>query len=370
MHIRASEPMRVSALQGIRLTAALLAGMVLLVGPPAASADAIIDMSNFLTQAQSQMQSPFGYYSWTYALARTQLSGVTTLDNFAGSLTPDSAHLEIALSKSLEIWCNPEAPTACIQNGPTATYSLADEAFAMANGAGAGRAQIASLGATATMSGEADRGSVNGEASGEARFWDTIAVPASTNYSGYLQVEATVWGQLAVAQVNGQPYAAVGLTYGGRFGQLGAFAANIWVDAQGNPHTSLSPSDTDLRNGIPVDIRVPFEPSGYNPATGLYSYTPVWFYMDLSASVVCATSASGGDTAGCSAASNYQDTLQITKITVLDSNGNPVPGATVTAASGYNYNGTSETPEPASMWLLMAGCALLSLGCAGKRAAS
>lgn len=342
------------------LTVAFLTAFVF-TGAKVASADAIQDLSQFLTQAQGQMQTTAsGYYSWASVIATGQTEGTTTVDGFAGSFTTGPAVKQVTLSTSYELWCVPDAPSSCISNGPSWPFTDVTEGYATGSAAAAAHAQIGSLGAQASTGGDAFWATVSGAAGSAAGMWDTISISPSRSYSGFLQVNATVQGQLAVTEDNNLPAhynfvpgvdAAVGVTYGTAFGQLGAFATTIGFDSQGNTFTYI-PYGVDLRNGIPISFDVPYSPSGYNPSTGLYSYAPDWFYVQLSAAANCSVGGAEGDSSMCAADSDYQDTLRVTGLEVLDSNGNPVPGATLSAASGFDYNGRSSVPEPGTFVLL------------------
>lgn len=348
------------------LPAALRTLFLCFVSVQIAGADTISDWNQFLTQAQTQMQSAFGSYSWAYSAVTANLTGTTTVDGFFGSFTADSANKQITLSKSDFVWCDLDNLNSCISNGPEEPYyTVQDETYATGSAAGAARAQIGSLGATASAGGDTHWGVISAEGSSDARVWDTITISPSSNYWGYLQVDAIVLGQLAVSQDNysnsGGTYAGVAVTYGDHSGQQGAFASNIGLDKNGTPWQSLSPPGTDLRKGIPISLKLVYGPSGYDSSTQLYSYSPVWFYIDLTVDGDCSVGATGEDTAICAADSNFQDTLRVTGLEALDSSGNPIPGATLVAASGYNYNGPAGVPEPATLVLLATALALGAL---------
>jgi hypothetical protein len=69
----------------------------------------------------------------------------------------------------------------------------------------------------------------------------------------------------------------------------------------------------------------------------------------------------------CSSDTNFINTLTVLGVSVVDANGNVVPGATITADSGTNYNDitgdnvspSAGTPEPSSV--LMLGVSMLAL---------
>ena len=73
-------------------------------------------------------------------------------------------------------------------------------------------------------------------------------------------------------------------------------------------------------------------------------------------------------TANCVAISNWSDTAYVTGLAVLDANGNPIV-ATVTSASGTNYNNIQipAAPEPASFAMVLSG--LVGLVRVARRAA-
>ncbi len=56
---------------------------------------------------------------------------------------------------------------------------------------------------------------------------------------------------------------------------------------------------------------------------------------------------------------DFTHTAIVTGLMVLDANGNPIPGVSVLAASGTNYNNLSPTPEPETLVLL--GSSVLGL---------
>jgi hypothetical protein len=59
-----------------------------------------------------------------------------------------------------------------------------------------------------------------------------------------------------------------------------------------------------------------------------------------------------GGTIACSAVADFSDTSRILGVEVLDSNGNIVPGATLTSSTGFVYPEVSSVPEPSSLILL------------------
>jgi hypothetical protein len=68
----------------------------------------------------------------------------------------------------------------------------------------------------------------------------------------------------------------------------------------------------------------------------------------------------------CYVQSYFLDTAQIESITVEDTNGDPVPGATTTSLSGADYSlPSSATPEPSSLMLL--GSGLFAIALAARR---
>lgn len=77
----------------------------------------------------------------------------------------------------------------------------------------------------------------------------------------------------------------------------------------------------------------------------------------------CSTLGTFGVSLTCTAVANFFDTAAVTGVTVLDANGNPISGATITTASGVNYNNVT-VPEPGTLTLLSS--ALFGLGCALK----
>ncbi len=62
-----------------------------------------------------------------------------------------------------------------------------------------------------------------------------------------------------------------------------------------------------------------------------------------------------------SGTSDFSSTLKLTGIQVVDANGNPVSGWTVTSASGTQYPLALSTPEPGAIALLMGACIPASL---------
>lgn len=63
----------------------------------------------------------------------------------------------------------------------------------------------------------------------------------------------------------------------------------------------------------------------------------------------------------CSQNLNFGSTLEITGLEVLDANGNPVPNAVVTSASGLNYLALAPVPEPASLGLAIVAIAFAAV---------
>jgi len=96
---------------------------------------------------------------------------------------------------------------------------------------------------------------------------------------------------------------------------------------------------------------------GYGAALG--GSVPIEF--DLSSSATCGQS----DFTSCLDSSNFLDTAIVANLSLFGPNGNLVPDAVFSAASGTNYNALvettppTETPEPSS--LMMLGVGLLAL---------
>ena len=59
---------------------------------------------------------------------------------------------------------------------------------------------------------------------------------------------------------------------------------------------------------------------------------------------------------------NFANTAMLGDAVVLDSNGNVVPGATITAQSGYVYTQAlvEGTPEPGTLGMVVVGLAALA----------
>ena len=325
--------------------------------------DAISNFSLFLNQAGIyQQQNAFGTFSYAYGYAAAKIAGQTTLYGFDGSFTPNPAQSQVTVSQSLDLYCI--APGNCTSNPPIYEEWYSDTANSTVSGGGAARAQIGYIGAQASAGGAAYYGQASADYGSEARFWDTISVSPVSIASGYLQVDATVHGQLAVGEDGNGPArngftpgvdATVALQYGVRSGQVGYFYDRIGFDAQANPYESLIPTGTDLRNGIPVHLQFPVSASGFDPQTGKWSFAPIWFYISLSATADCYLWPLYDDAGRCAADSLFQNTLQVTGLGLFDALGNPVPGVALTAASGYAYNGTGTVPETSSLLLVAGG---------------
>lgn len=61
----------------------------------------------------------------------------------------------------------------------------------------------------------------------------------------------------------------------------------------------------------------------------------------------------------CTAIADYLDPLSITGVSIYDSNGNLIPGASLTSESGFTVSSAAPTPEPSTFFLLGTGSALL-----------
>lgn len=78
------------------------------------------------------------------------------------------------------------------------------------------------------------------------------------------------------------------------------------------------------------------------------------FSFGLAASAVCPPTGLRQNIS-CSAIIDYLDPVTITDAAVYDANGNLIPGATITSASGYSPPMGAATPEPSPLFLLAPG---------------
>jgi len=116
----------------------------------------------------------------------------------------------------------------------------------------------------------------------------------------------------------------------------------------------LGPADAILAvNGI--NTVLPNGPDTVVAAVG-FNGDQGFLQTSLTAEAMCGTDTSPqpGSTE-CTATSNFIDTVRVTGFTIEDSNGNPITDATVTFASGTNYDNISATPEPPTFLLVGAG---------------
>lgn len=212
------------------------------------------------------------------------------------------------------------------------TFTIIPGDSASFTGSAQARAMFGDLGTAATLEGScavADPSIVNCQAfagsSGfaNAGFVDRVTVSNAPS-SGFLALSFTTSGFNQVA-CNGLDACSV---------------ATTWYST-GNGQTYL-PNGTSTYT---IDY-------GYSDGSGLVQ-------LFLESDVAC----QAGDTFSCGAISNFIDTLQVTGLSVLDANGNPVEGAIITADSGTDYNALTLAPVPASepSSLMMLGVGLLGL---------
>ncbi len=121
---------------------------------------------------------------------------------------------------------------------------------------------------------------------------------------------------------------------------------NLEVSIAGNNEQTFSD------NGLPGSFNATYATMDY-PING---QTPQTVNVTLSGQFNLETShvADGSTITG---ESNYSDTATLTGIEIVDANGNPVSGATVTSGSGTVYQ--EVVPEPSTWAALLAGCAVL-----------
>jgi hypothetical protein len=118
-----------------------------------------------------------------------------------------------------------------------------------------------------------------------------------------------------------------------------------------NGFTAFSVTQTDFTGSLPVPASVVFS-LPYDDAS-----QPITTNIVLGASARCILSRVPGD--DCTVKSAFFDTVEVSSIDVLDSNGIIVPGAGITAASGHVYassaGSVAAVPEPASVILIGTG---------------
>ena len=160
----------------------------------------------------------------------------------------------------------------------------------------------------------------DGIAAAEAYTTDTIRVSSPVPVSGVLVFSYTLTGQ-ATTVITGD----------------GTPTVSMFADVNGSVSSAPSGpySITDVFN-------IPFTTS-FTSSSG--TYTDTGFYIYLSEGGGCSSLGPVELGSTCSAVVDYYDTLQITGVKAVDANGNPLPGVTLTSASGYNYN---SSPSPTS----------------------
>ncbi len=180
-----------------------------------------------------------------------------------------------------------------------------------------------------------------------AAFWDTLVVHASSAFSGSVDVLVQMHGSVG-ASASGAAYgdANARAYLGGDWpfsGPNGTLLFNRWVDSSGLVYETGS----DM-----VHVFLPLWVTTFDGGTGQW-YGSSTLHLTLAGTAYCGAGIPDGG--GCLASVDYGNTLDVIGATVLDANGNPVSGVTLQGASGFDYHGAAEVPEPATLVLLLGG---------------
>jgi hypothetical protein len=204
-------------------------------------------------------------------------------------------------------------------------------------------------------------------ASGTAEAYSTDALSAAGVQNGYLQLNLLFDG-----------------TFGGThtIGSLFGLALDLQLNSANGAIVDLATGE-----GIYGPVDTPYAQTTYPSAAtgpplavtlvadrlvpGQWDYTAsgtIWLPIvagstSLSEALLASWNCTGSyyENGACTAGADFINSAMVGGAVVLDSNGNVVPGATVTSESGFNYNDPipsgAATPEPASLALFGSGLA-------------
>ena len=169
-----------------------------------------------------------------------------------------------------------------------------------------------------------------------ADYFDTFSL-ANAPGQGFLFFQFFVHGSLSLdTTVGGDVYAGLSIEANGQ-------AYPVWSANQGQIATSAS-------------VRIP------------YSGSLVTTDLQLISEAGCGTGSALDPLGSCLASVHFEDTASVVGLGVLDLSGNVVPNASIAASSGYSYPALiSSVPEPASIWLLLGGLAVILLSAKSVR---
>lgn len=250
----------------------------------------------------------------------------------------------------------PGRANASCTAGATAVHEDSDNSRSgSADAEATAHADIGTLGAYATASANTSGGydiTASGASSGaSAYFYDTIRVWSETPLTGILslQFDLALNGSdsrslTESAYANTHERVTFGKDMPG-----GAYTLASFEQANGELYASW---------GDYPHPNIPFRAT--SSALGYSADVTFWLQLDVSAD--CGAGYSGGEDS-CGSVAAYGDTLRVTGFQVLDSNHNPITDLSVTADSGFDYNGHGgippEVPEPGTLILFATGIGVI-----------